>query len=160
MYLEETDGQTIFDVKLVVAWKGNAPDGTEATGTVTIPEFAHDTEDDEFVFDISVDAEDEAKQKIRDVVRTELPPVLKVKLSNFSKDLIEGEHVIWNGMKLNLLAHGKDVYIDRDKLGTPSAPRAASPLPAAAKAVSGSAPAASEPAKIINTTTIKMTEGM
>lgn len=93
-----------------MTWKGNAPDGTEATGTITIPEFAHDTEDDEFVFDISVDAEDAAKQKIRDVVRTQLPPVIKAKLSNFSNDLIEGELVTWHGIKLTTSSWKRCIY--------------------------------------------------
>lgn len=40
---------TIFDVKLVLEYTGSAPDEAEVSGNITIPEVAHDTEEDEFV---------------------------------------------------------------------------------------------------------------
>jgi activator of HSP90 ATPase len=40
---------TIFDVKLVLEYSGSAPEAEEVSGTITVPEVAHDTEKDEFV---------------------------------------------------------------------------------------------------------------
>lgn len=40
---------TIFDVKLVLEYAGSTTDASEVTGTITVPEVAHDTEEDEFV---------------------------------------------------------------------------------------------------------------
>lgn len=40
---------TIFDVKLVLEYSGSTKDASEVTGTITIPEVAHDTEENEFV---------------------------------------------------------------------------------------------------------------
>lgn len=40
---------TIFDVKLVLEYSGSAADVSEVSGTITVPEVAHDTEEDEFV---------------------------------------------------------------------------------------------------------------
>ena len=41
---------TLFDVKLVLDYEGTTgEDDEEVTGTITIPEVAHDTEEDEYV---------------------------------------------------------------------------------------------------------------
>jgi activator of HSP90 ATPase len=40
---------TIFDVKLVLEYSGAAPDVEDVSGTITVPEVAHDTEEAEFV---------------------------------------------------------------------------------------------------------------
>lgn len=40
---------TIYDVKLVLEYSGSAPDEEDVGGSITIPEVAHDTEEDEFV---------------------------------------------------------------------------------------------------------------
>lgn len=40
---------TIFDVKLVLEYAGSTTDADDVSGTITIPEVAHDTEEDEFV---------------------------------------------------------------------------------------------------------------
>lgn len=40
---------TIFDVKLVLEYTGSTADETDVSGTITVPEVAHDTEEDEFV---------------------------------------------------------------------------------------------------------------
>lgn len=44
---------TIFDVKLVLEYSGSAADASEVSGTITVPEVAHDTEEDEFVVRLS-----------------------------------------------------------------------------------------------------------
>ncbi len=40
---------TIYDVKLVLEYSGAAPGEEDVSGTITIPEVAHDTAEDEFV---------------------------------------------------------------------------------------------------------------
>ena len=40
---------TLFDVKLVLDYEGNTEEEEDVTGTITIPEVAHDTEEDEYV---------------------------------------------------------------------------------------------------------------
>ncbi|ORZ19490.1 activator of Hsp90 ATPase [Absidia repens] len=89
---------TIFDVRIQLAWKGTASDGTEASGKILIPEVAHDTDEDEYVFDISVENETSAKQPVRDLIKKSLVPVLRKKLMAFSSDMIKN--------------HSSDVYIE------------------------------------------------
>ncbi|KAJ3504688.1 hypothetical protein NM208_g16300 [Fusarium decemcellulare] len=38
---------TIFDVKLVLQYSGSAPGEDDVSGTITVPEVAHDTEEDD-----------------------------------------------------------------------------------------------------------------
>ncbi|KAG7111403.1 hypothetical protein HYQ44_009598 [Verticillium longisporum] len=38
---------TIFDVKLVLEYSGSTPDEADVSGTITVPEVAHDTEEDD-----------------------------------------------------------------------------------------------------------------
>ncbi len=40
---------TLFDVKLVLDYEGKSEEDQEVTGTIMIPEVAHDTEEDEYV---------------------------------------------------------------------------------------------------------------
>lgn len=40
---------TIFDIRLSIDYSGNVKDGESGSGTITIPEVAHDTEPDEYV---------------------------------------------------------------------------------------------------------------
>ena len=40
---------TIFDVKLVLEYSGKTKDDEDVSGTITIPEVAHDTEENEYV---------------------------------------------------------------------------------------------------------------
>ncbi|KAJ1957694.1 Co-chaperone, partial [Dispira parvispora] len=100
---------TIFDVSIKLDWSGSDAQGEEATGTIYIPEVAHDTEEDEYVFDITVASENAAKRAIKEVVRKDLVPLLRKKLCSFQGDLVE--------------AHRKDVYIEPEKLGSPTPPR-------------------------------------
>ncbi|KAJ4158652.1 uncharacterized protein LMH87_009168 [Akanthomyces muscarius] len=82
---------TIFDVKLVLEYSGSAPDADDVSGTITVPEIAHDTEEDEYVFDIDVFAESKEKQPIRDLVRTKLVPELRKAFQKLAPALI-AEH--------------------------------------------------------------------
>ncbi|KAI0016796.1 activator of Hsp90 ATPase [Xylariomycetidae sp. FL0641] len=68
---------TIFDVKLVLEYSGAAPEEESVSGTITIPEVAHDTEEDEFVFDIDIYSESKEKQPVKDLVRSKIVPQLR-----------------------------------------------------------------------------------
>ncbi|KAJ3489066.1 hypothetical protein NLG97_g6069 [Lecanicillium saksenae] len=79
---------TIFDVKLVLEYSGSAPDAEDVSGTITVPEVAHDTEEDEYVFDVDVFAESKEKQPVRDLVRTKLVAQLRKEFQKLAPALI------------------------------------------------------------------------
>lgn len=70
----------IFDLNLVFAISGTLNE-EEFNGTVTIDEFMHDLDDDEYNFIINSSNTSEIKKH--------LIPVLKSKLMNFQPDLIK-----------------------------------------------------------------------
>ncbi|KAF3939839.1 hypothetical protein ABW19_dt0205258 [Dactylella cylindrospora] len=85
----------LFDVKLQLEYKGQTGTGVNVDGTITIPEVAHDTDADEYVFEISNYSDTAEKQPVKDLIRSKLTPTLRLKLFAFSKDLID--------------QHGKDI---------------------------------------------------
>ncbi|KAF9157979.1 hypothetical protein DFQ26_008106 [Actinomortierella ambigua] len=101
---------TIFDVAITLTFEGKTANGTEVTGKIEIPEVAHDTDADDYVFDVSIDSDNSTKQPIRDLIRTDLSAALRKKLVAFAKDLIQ--------------THGKDVQVDSD-FSRPSTPKPA-----------------------------------
>ncbi|KNC99282.1 uncharacterized protein SPPG_05536 [Spizellomyces punctatus DAOM BR117] len=92
---------TIFDIALTLGWTGEGY-GTTASGKIVIPEYMHDTDLDDIVFDISLDSPNADREKIKEVVRKDLTKVVREKLGKFAKDLVE--------------AHLKDVYIAPDEM--------------------------------------------
>ncbi|KAJ4359628.1 Co-chaperone [Didymosphaeria variabile] len=86
---------TIFDVKLKLEYKGKNKEGEEASGTITVPEVAHDTEEDEYVFEIDIYSEDKSKQPVKDLVRSKIVPQLRKSFAKLGPALIE--------------EHGKDI---------------------------------------------------
>jgi activator of HSP90 ATPase len=86
---------TLYDVKLQLEYEGKTKDEETVTGTITIPEVAHDTEEDEFIFEISVYSESSSKQPVKDLVRSKILPQLRVALANLPKVLVQ--------------EHGKDI---------------------------------------------------
>ncbi|CAI6081705.1 hypothetical protein V2G26_011471 [Clonostachys chloroleuca] len=82
---------TIFDVKVVLEYTGSAPDADDVSGSITIPEVAHDTEEDEYVFDVDIFAESKEKQPVKDLVRSKLVPQLRQIFQKLASDLI-AEH--------------------------------------------------------------------
>ncbi|KAK9766068.1 Co-chaperone [Basidiobolus ranarum] len=139
---------TLYDLSLTLDWSGTSEDGTEAKGKILIPEVAHDSELDDYVFEVSIDEETREKRVIKEVVRLKLTQVIRKKLALFTHDLIE--------------AHAKDVYIEAAELRTSSpAPVAPAVTEAPVKAsLSNSATenksAVNKPHKV-NTTTMKDT---
>ncbi|KAI8142683.1 activator of Hsp90 ATPase [Fennellomyces sp. T-0311] len=98
---------TIYDVSLKMSIQGALADGTEVAGHITIPEVAHDSEADDYVFEIKITDETSAKQSIKPVIRKHLQPLICDKLANFPVDMIA--------------THGGDVYIEASQLNNPAA---------------------------------------
>ncbi|KAI1077286.1 activator of Hsp90 ATPase [Whalleya microplaca] len=86
---------TIYDVKLVLEYSGSAPGEEEVSGTITVPEIAHDTEQDEFVFDLDIYSDSKEKQPVKELVRTKIVPQLRTEFSKLTQALIT--------------EHGKDI---------------------------------------------------
>ncbi|KAJ3046072.1 hypothetical protein HDV00_003822 [Rhizophlyctis rosea] len=93
---------TIYDLSINARWKAEAADGFSATGKVQLPEFMHDTEEDEIVYEITVDDESKETDKIKEVVRKKLSAAIGRQLRDFSKKMIE--------------ANGKDVHIAPEEM--------------------------------------------
>ncbi|KAF9545643.1 hypothetical protein EC957_010624 [Mortierella hygrophila] len=135
---------TIFDVAISLTFEGTTADGTAVTGKIEIPEVAHDTDEDDYVFDVSIDADSSAKQPVRDLIRKSLAPLLRKKLSVFAIDLIK--------------VHGKDVQIEGEvsKPSTPVPTLTPSPAPSTRSASSAASTPAAAPGTV-NTTTLEDT---
>jgi activator of HSP90 ATPase len=86
---------TIFDVQLKLEYSGKNVEGEEASGTITIPEVAHDTEEDEYVFEIDVYSDDSSKQPVKDLVRAKILPQLRTGLAKLGPAV--------------MAEHGKDI---------------------------------------------------
>ncbi|KAF2164632.1 hypothetical protein M409DRAFT_25028 [Zasmidium cellare ATCC 36951] len=102
---------TIFDVRLQLEWTGKVPvkeenekdDGTkeevdghkDVSGTITIPEVAHDTEEDEYVFEVDLYSSSLEKEPAKELVRKEITPQLRKHLQKLAPALIT--------------EHGKDI---------------------------------------------------
>ncbi|EKV04646.1 hypothetical protein PDIG_88130 [Penicillium digitatum PHI26] len=82
---------TLFDVKVSLEYSGKTKDDEDVTGTINIPEVAHDTEEDEYVFEIENRADSNSKQPVKDLVRTKLVAELRKTLSSLTPALI-AEH--------------------------------------------------------------------
>ncbi|KAK4545952.1 hypothetical protein LTR36_002516 [Oleoguttula mirabilis] len=94
---------TIFDVRLQLEYAGKVPlkesektegqeeDTKPVSGTITIPEVAHDTEEDEYVFEVDVHSSDLSKEPVKELVRKEILPELRKRLQKLGPALI-AEH--------------------------------------------------------------------
>ncbi|PWY87601.1 hypothetical protein BO70DRAFT_369590 [Aspergillus heteromorphus CBS 117.55] len=82
---------TLFDVKIQLEYEGKTKDDESVSGTISIPEVAHDTEEDEFVFEIEIYSDASSKQPVKDLVRSKLVPQLRKALAQLGPALI-GEH--------------------------------------------------------------------
>lgn len=129
---------TIFDVAITLTFEGTTADGTAVSGKIEIPEVAHDTDTDDYVFDVTIDSDNRSKQPVRDLIRKDLAPILRKKLDMFAKDLIR--------------VHGKDVQVESD-FSKPSTPIPVTPAPSTP---TPSTPKAASPGTV-NTTTLTET---
>lgn len=133
---------TIFDVKLVLEYSGTTADEVYVTGGITVPEVAHDTDEDEFVFDIDIHADAKEKQPVKDLVRSKLVPKLRAEFLKLAPALIS--------------EHGKDIQHapgsnPSSGFSTPKIHGQATPSPLAG---ASSSAAASQPGAVVNTTTV------
>ncbi|KAH3682611.1 hypothetical protein WICPIJ_006420 [Wickerhamomyces pijperi] len=81
---------SLFDIKMALHWEGKIKEvEEEVKGSITIPEIAYDTDEDEFQFEISVFNENSKNVAIKEVIRKNLIPKLRVILGKFGKDLLE-----------------------------------------------------------------------
>lgn len=134
---------TLFDVKIRLEYNGKTVDDETVSGTITIPEVAHDTEEDEYVFEISAYSDSKEKEPVKDLVRQKIVPQLRKALGKFAGDLIA--------------EHGKD--IQHTPGSGPATPSASS---GSAKAASSAAqkpgtPVISHPGQVVNTVTLSDT---
>ncbi|KAF3236879.1 hypothetical protein TWF217_000746 [Orbilia oligospora] len=138
---------TLFDVKIQLEYSGKTGAGENVSGTITVPEVAHDTELDEYVFEISNYSDTAEKQEVRELARSHLTPQLRERLYRFADALVE--------------QHGKDIQHTKEndpKYKPSQVPDAGSSSSAAAPGTSGkgSGPQASrsETKAVVNTTEI------
>ncbi|KAF2179214.1 hypothetical protein K469DRAFT_753995 [Zopfia rhizophila CBS 207.26] len=82
---------TLFDVKVKLEYSGKNKEGEEASGTITVPEVAHDTEEDEYVFEVDIYSDASSKQPVKDLVRSNILPQLRKSLRKLGPALI-AEH--------------------------------------------------------------------
>ncbi|KAL5336799.1 activator of Hsp90 ATPase [Aspergillus crustosus] len=82
---------TLFDVKLQLEYEGKTKEEEAVSGTITIPEVAHDTEEDEYVFEIEIYSDASSKQPVKDLVRSKLVPQLRKELVKLAPALV-AEH--------------------------------------------------------------------
>lgn len=82
---------TLFDVKLQLEYEGKTKEEEAVSGTITIPEVAHDTEEDEYVFEIENYSDSSSKQPVKDLVRSKLVPKLRTELAKLAPALV-AEH--------------------------------------------------------------------
>ncbi|KAL2005781.1 hypothetical protein VTN00DRAFT_10274 [Thermoascus crustaceus] len=82
---------TLFDVKLQLEYEGKTKDGESVSGTITIPEVAHDTEEDEYVFEIDIYSDSASKQPVKELVRSKIVPQMRKELAKLGPALI-AEH--------------------------------------------------------------------
>ncbi|KAI1200125.1 activator of Hsp90 ATPase [Nemania serpens] len=136
---------TIFDVKLVLEYSGSAPEADNVSGTITVPEVAHDTEEDEFVFDIDIHSESKEKQPVKDLIRSHLAPQLRKEFLKLAPALIA--------------EHGKDIQhtADSNPASGFSTPKLHAPTGAAAKNETASS-TQKNAGSVVNTTTLSEQE--
>lgn len=82
---------TLFDVKVQLEYEGKTKDEESVSGSINIPEVAHDTEEDEYVFEIDIYSESSSKQPVKDLVRSKITPQLRKALAQLCPALIN-EH--------------------------------------------------------------------
>ncbi|KAI1258326.1 hypothetical protein MGN70_001375 [Eutypa lata] len=131
---------TIYDVKLILEYSGAAPGEEDVSGTITVPEVAHDTEEEEFVFEIDIHSETKEKQVVKDLVRSKIVPQLRKEFLQLAPALIA--------------EHGKDIQhaAGANPSSGFSTPKYHAPSKPAEKSATTSAQRNS--GSIVNTTTV------
>ncbi|KAF7440250.1 hypothetical protein PC9H_000594 [Pleurotus ostreatus] len=138
---------TIYDCKITLDWSGQASDGTDVEGKLTIPEVSHENTLDrstDYVYDWSlVTSASPAVLALYEVIKKRLPAALEAKFAEFPEVLIN--------------THGKDLTVSADpsRTGTPAPSGSATPAATSANAPPAPTP---KPAKKenVNTATVSV----
>lgn len=86
---------TLFDIVLSLEFEGKTAEDSEATGKINIPEVAYNTEEDEYVFDVSIIDETASKAPLKPLIKTKMLPEIRAKLATLGSALVQ--------------EHGKDI---------------------------------------------------
>ncbi|KAG5220897.1 activator of Hsp90 ATPase [Salix suchowensis] len=139
---------TIYDCKITLDWSGQASDGTEVEGKLTVPEVSHENTLDrstDYVYDWSlVTSASPAVLALYEVIKKRLPEALEAKFAEFPQVLIN--------------THGRDLTVSADpsRTGTPAPSGSATP----AAATSANAPPVPNPKPAkkenVNTATVSV----
>jgi len=112
---------TIYECKIALEWTGTAEDGTEVSGTLTVPEVSHEITLDgmsDYVYEWSLKtASSPAVDKLFQFAKKRLPTDLEVKFAEFPAVIIE--------------MHGKDLQVSATPSAEPSRTGTPAPLPVA-----------------------------
>ncbi|MCJ1225895.1 hypothetical protein MMC12_002544 [Toensbergia leucococca] len=138
---------TLFDVKLKLEYEGTTKEGENVSGTITIPEVAHDTEEDEYVFDIDIYSDASSKQPVKDLVRSKIVPQLRTQLHELAPALIT--------------EHGKDLQHppnSNPSTGTQTPTSTTTSAQAHAKQSSTTTSQSTGKGPLVNTTSVNSTE--
>jgi len=135
---------TIFDIRLVIEYSGKTANNDEVSGTITVPEVAHDTEENEYVFDVEVYSDANSKQPVKDLVRSKIVPQLRKEFVKLGPALIA--------------EHGKDIQHAPNSNPSSgfSTPKLHTPSPAPQIQLT-KASSSSKGASLVNTTTVNDT---
>ncbi|KAJ1678368.1 Co-chaperone, partial [Spiromyces aspiralis] len=80
---------TLYDIALKLRWEGTDEFGNAVTGTIDVPEIAHDTDPEDYVFNVRVDDESSKTETVEMVVRKDLTERLRAIFTRFGSALIE-----------------------------------------------------------------------
>ncbi|KAK0113198.1 hypothetical protein ONS95_014894 [Cadophora gregata] len=133
---------TIFDVKLVLEYSGKTKDDEDVSGTITVPEVAHDTEENEYVFELDIYSDANSKAPVKDLVRSKILPQLRKEFAKLGPALIA--------------EHGKD--IQHAPGSNPSSGFSTPKLHVPTSAPAASVTQTTKTSSSINTTTVTDTE--
>lgn len=95
---------SLFDLRIILNIDGVCAPGKDFKGSVTVPELAYDTDEDDIQFDVSIYNEDADSEHMRLVAKKELVPQLRAVLAQFGADLIR--------------AHGLDIQLESEKVSS------------------------------------------
>ncbi|KAK7742356.1 Co-chaperone [Cytospora paraplurivora] len=136
---------TIYDLKLVLEYTGSTPEASEVSGTITVPEVAHDTEEDEFVFEVDIYSDAKEKAPVKDLIRAKVIPQLRKELLKLPGALIA--------------EHGKDIqHQPGSEPKLTQAPKYQPQAPSRSQPDSTTSTAKSTSGSVVNTTTVNDSE--
>ncbi|CAI5756222.1 unnamed protein product [Candida verbasci] len=93
---------SLFDVKIILEFKGKTKNDPNVDGSITIPELSYDSDESDLQFQISIFNESKDNFSISDLIKQKLLPQLRNELIKFGPDLIE--------------INSKDIQLDKDQV--------------------------------------------